>query len=103
MRYSDSHSSKELDTAESTEERLRREVEELKRQLMEQSGLTQAASHHKIWRPSAITLWAIFLAIIAGIVFAFFAGYIPLQRRMAIVRSEALEQEQEQTIQIGRA
>ena len=98
MRYSDSHSSKELDTAESTEERLRREVEELKRQLMEQRGLTQTPLHHKIWRPSTLTLWAIFLASIAGMVFAFFAGYIPLQRRMAIVRSEAQEQEQEQTV-----
>jgi RND family efflux transporter MFP subunit len=98
MRYSDSHSSKELDPAESTEEKLRREVEELKRQLMEQRGLVQTPMHHKTWHPSATTLWAILLAIIAGIVFAFFAGYIPLQRRMAIVRSEALEQEQEQTV-----
>jgi RND family efflux transporter MFP subunit len=97
MRYSEPHSSEELHRSESTEEQLRREVEELKRQLVEQRGLTHA-SHHKVWRPSAITLWAIFLALIACIVFAFFAGYIPLQRRMAIVRSEALEQEQEQTI-----
>src|ERR1051326_4723752 len=97
MRYSESHSSEDLDRAENTEAQLRREVEELKRQLMEQRGLIHA-SHHKVWRPSAITLWAIFLALVAGIVFAFFAGYIPLQRRMAIVRSEAQEQEQEQTI-----
>ena len=65
---------------------------------MEQRGLTQTPLHHKIWRPSTLTLWAIFLASIAGMVFAFFAGYIPLQRRMAIVRSEAQEQEQEQTV-----
>ena len=96
MRYSDSHSSEELDGVETTEEKLRKEVEDLKRQLMEQKGLVHTPSHHKVWRPSAITMWAIFLAIIAGIVFAFFAGYIPLQRRMAIVRSEAQEQEQEQ-------
>ena len=43
-------------------------------------------------------MWAIFLAIIAGIVFAFFAGYIPMQRRMEIVRNEAAEQEQEQAL-----
>jgi RND family efflux transporter MFP subunit len=98
MRYSDSHSSKELDSAESTEENLRKEIEDLKRQLIEQRGLIQTPSNHRIWRPSAITLWAIFLAIAAGIVFAFFAGYIPLQRRMAIIRSEAQEQEQEQTV-----
>src|SRR5262249_35687582 len=97
MRYSESQSPEDLDRAESTETQLRREVDELKRQLMEQRGLIHA-SHHKIWRPSAMTMWAIFLALIAGIVFAFFAGYIPLQRRMAIVRSEAQEQEQEQTV-----
>ena len=99
MRYSESHSPEELDRPDSTEEQLRREVEELKRQLMEQRGLIHAShASHKVWRPSAITMWAIFLAVIAGIVFAFFAGYIPLQRRMAIVRSEAREQEQEQTV-----
>jgi RND family efflux transporter MFP subunit len=98
MRYSESHPSKDLDTGESSEEKLRREVADLKRQLMEQRGIVQTLSHHKIWRPSAVTLWAIFLAIIAVIVFAFFAGYIPLQRRMAIVRSDALEQEQEQNV-----
>jgi RND family efflux transporter MFP subunit len=96
MRYSERHSPEELDRSDSTEEQLRREIEELKRQLMEQRGLIH--SSHKVWRPSAITMWSIFLAVIAGIVFAFFAGYIPLQRRMAIVRSEALEQEQEQTV-----
>src|SRR5579883_1849325 len=95
MRYSDS--SNELDRAETNEERLRKEVEDLKRQLVEQKGLVHA-SQHKVWRPSAITMWAIFLGIVAGIVFAFFAGYIPLQRRMAIARSEAQEQEQEQNI-----
>jgi RND family efflux transporter MFP subunit len=98
MRYSDSHSSKELDEAETTEEKLRKELEDVKRQLMEQKGLVHTPSHHKIWHPSAITLWAIFLTMVAGIVFAFFAGYIPLQKRMAIVRSEAQEQEQEQAV-----
>src|SRR5579862_4285724 len=98
MRYSDSHSSEELDGAATTEEKLRQELDDLKRQLMEQKALVHAPSHHKVWRPSAVTMWALFLAIVAAIVFAFFAGYIPLQRRMAIVRSEAQEQEQEQNV-----
>jgi RND family efflux transporter MFP subunit len=98
MRYSESHPSKERDVAETTEDKLRKELEELKRQLMEQKGLVQKPSHSKIWHPSGITLWTIFLAMIASIVVAFFAGYIPLQRRMTIVRSEAQEQEQEQAI-----
>jgi RND family efflux transporter MFP subunit len=94
MRYSESHPSKDLDT----EEKLRQELEELKRQLMEQKGLAQSPGHNRIWHPSAITLWSIFLAIIALIVFAFFAGYIPLQKRMEIIRSEAQQQEQEQEL-----
>jgi len=98
MRYSEPHRSEERDVTENTEEKLRREVEELKRQLMVQKGLVHTPSHSKIWHPSGITLWSIFLGIIALIVFAFFAGYIPLQKRMAVIRSEAQEQEQEQAI-----
>ena len=98
MRYSEPHPSEERDVTETTEEKLRREVEELKRQLLVQKGLVQTPSQGKIWHPSGITLWSILLGIIALIVFAFFAGYIPLQKRMAIIRSEAQEQEQEQAV-----
>jgi RND family efflux transporter MFP subunit len=81
--------------SESTEENLRKEVEELKRQLMEQKALVHAPAHTgKIWHPSSVTIWALFLGIIVLIVFAFFAGYIPLQKRMATIRADAQEQEQ---------
>ena len=98
MRYSESHPSKEIDVEQTTEEKLRKEVEDLKRQLMEQKGLVHAPAHTKIWHPSPITLWAIFLAFIGLVVFAFFTGYIPMQRRTEIVRSEAQEQADEQTV-----
>src|SRR5229473_1954998 len=83
--------------SETTEEKLRKEVEELKRQLMEQKALIHGPSElltGKLWHPSGITLWSIFLGMIVLIVFAFFAGYIPLQKRMAVIRTEAQEQGQ---------
>jgi RND family efflux transporter MFP subunit len=83
--------------SETTEEKLRKEVEELKRQLMEQKALIHGPSEPltgKMWHPSGITLWCIFLGMIALIVFAFFAGYIPLQKRTAVIRSDAQEQGQ---------
>jgi len=99
--------------SESTEENLRKEVEELKRQLMEQKALIDGpagpagpAHAGKIWHPSSITIWALFLGIIVLIVFAFFAGYVPLQKRMATIRADAQEQEQSlprvEVIQVGR-
>jgi len=74
-----------------TEEQLRREIEDLKRQLQ-----TQKAEHGpaKLWHPSALTIWAIFLTVTVLIVIAFFAGYIPLQKRNTLIRNEAQEQEQ---------
>jgi RND family efflux transporter MFP subunit len=80
--------------SETEEEKLRKEVEELKRQLMEQKALIHGPSGSKVWHPSRITMWSIFLAMIVLIVFAFFAGYIPLQKRMAVIRTEAQQQGQ---------
>ena len=92
--------------SETEEERLRKEVEELKRQLMEQRALVHGPLPGKFWHPSATTLWSICLGIIVLIAFAFFAGYLPLQRRMAAIRSETQEQEQAlpraEVIQVGR-
>jgi RND family efflux transporter MFP subunit len=88
----------ETTAAESTEARLRRENEELKRQLLEhQRGANGAnPSHHpaRLWHPSALTLWAIALAVAAAIVVAFFAGYIPLRKRDAVIRTLARDQEE---------
>jgi multidrug efflux pump subunit AcrA (membrane-fusion protein) len=83
--------------SETEEEKLRKEIEELKRQLMEQKALIHGPHqpvHGKVWRPSRITMWSIFLAMIVLIVLAFFAGYIPLQKRMALIRTEAQERGQ---------
>jgi RND family efflux transporter MFP subunit len=87
---------REIDLAETTEERLRKEIEDLKRQLREQknpdtahAGLTATP-----WHPSSITLWSICLGVAVLIILGFFAGYIPLQRRQNLIRQQALEQEQ---------
>ncbi len=83
------------DALETTEQRLRRENEELKRQLLEHQRLAHAPrTAPKLWHPSALTLWAIVLAVSAAAVVAFFAGYIPLRKRDAVIRNLAREQEQ---------
>jgi RND family efflux transporter MFP subunit len=91
---------------ETTEEQLRKQVEDLKRQLREQRRLEspRAAKH---WRPSGLTITAIFLAVAVLIVIAFFAGYIPLQKRESLIQAEAVEQEHAllrvEVIQVGRS
>jgi RND family efflux transporter MFP subunit len=76
----------------SEEERLRRENLELKRRLHE---LQKPAEGQPavLWRPSATTIWAIFLAACVLTVVAFLAGYLPLQKRRALVIAEEQEQE----------
>jgi RND family efflux transporter MFP subunit len=83
----------DIDLAHSTEERLRRENEALRRQLAEQRA-EHGASPGGLWHPSGLTIAVIFLAITLAVVAAFFAGYIPLQKRQAIIRSEARDVEQ---------
>jgi RND family efflux transporter MFP subunit len=83
------------DTAETAEDRLRRENEELKRQLLEYRGSARPAPHAaRLWHPSAITIWAIALVVVAAIVVAFLAGYIPLKKRDAVIVDLAHEREQ---------
>src|SRR5215472_823978 len=88
------------------EEQLRKQVEDLKRQLREQKRLESphAAKH---WRPSGLTITAIFLAVSVLIVIAFFAGYIPLQKRESLIQAEAIEEAHAlprvEVIQVGRA
>jgi len=99
-----------MDPAE-TAERLRREVEELKRQLHQQKEAGRGGSHPgpggQLWHPSGLTIAVLFLAVTILIVGAFFAGYIPLQKRNAIIRGEASQQEQAlprvAVIQVGRS
>jgi RND family efflux transporter MFP subunit len=83
---------------ETTEERLRKENEELKRELQEQKrqphGSPHATPSAKMWHPSSLTLWSITLGVVLLIVAAFFAGYIPLQKRENVIRTQAREQEE---------
>jgi len=103
MRYTEPNQPEEITAPGSTEEQLRREVEDLKRQLREQHGQssTHGAPHGltthapaKHWNPSATTIWTLFLGVIVVIVVAFFAGYIPLQKRNAVINSLAQEYDQ---------
>ena len=97
MRYTEPNQPEEITVQENTEEQLRKQVEDLKRQLREQKGLVDGSAHtalSKPWRPSAVTIWALFLGAVVLLVVAFFAGYIPLQKRNALIGSQAQEQEQ---------
>jgi RND family efflux transporter MFP subunit len=89
------------------EERLRRENFELKRQLQE---LQAPAGHRQsgaLWRPSATTIWAIFLAACVLIAVAFLAGFVPLQKRRALIVAEELADERSlprvEVIEVKRA
>jgi RND family efflux transporter MFP subunit len=96
MRHSEPDQPKSQAVEETTEERLRRENEELKRQLAEQKRPAHgqhAALSGKVWHPSAVTIWSIALLIAVLIVAAFFAGYIPLQKRESLIQTQAREQE----------
>jgi RND family efflux transporter MFP subunit len=96
---------------ETTEDRLRKENEELKRQLQEQKRMAHGSTHAgpggKMWHPSSITVWSIALLITLLIVTAFFAGYIPLQKRDSVIRSQAREQEEAlprvDVLEVGRS
>ena len=89
----------------SVEEQLRREIEDLKRQLQRQSS--HEASHAgQVWRPSGVTIAALFLGVTVLLAVAFLAGYIPLQKRTTVIRREAAEREQGvprvDVIEVGR-
>src|SRR5258706_2018211 len=97
MRYTEPNQPEEIPVREATEEKLRREIEDLKRQLNEQKGLAHGGKQSplpKLWHPSAITIWSLLLGALVLLVVAFFAGYIPLQKRNTLIRSEAQEQDQ---------
>src|SRR6516162_7398884 len=59
------------------------------------------------WRPSRLTITFIFLISAILIAIAFFAGYIPLQKRETLLQSEAVQQGQAlprvEVIQVSRA
>ena len=88
------------------EERLRRENEALKRQIENLKAPSDAAPP-KVWHPSAITIWSIFLALIVLTAVAFLAGYMPLKKRQELILNEAQEQERAlprvEVIEVGRS
>src|SRR5215469_12832723 len=85
-------------------EDLKRQIEELKR-----AGPSSAktGATENVWRPSATTIWAIFLAALVLVAVAFLSGYIPLAKRRTVIASEAREQEHTlqrvEVIEVGRA
>jgi RND family efflux transporter MFP subunit len=90
--------SREPESVQSVEEQLLLENLELKRQLQElkrpASGHSAAGPSVHLWRPSPITIWAIGLGVVALLIIAFFAGYIPLEKQKAVIAGEALSREQ---------
>src|SRR5215472_1956205 len=81
---------------EPDQENLLRENEELRRQIRElktNGNGPHAALPAMVWHPSAITIWAIFLAAIILTVVAFFSGYLPLRKQREIIAAEAREQD----------
>jgi RND family efflux transporter MFP subunit len=79
-----------------TEESLRRENEELRRQLEAlRSADTALApfSGRPGWSPSKTTIFALTLFALTLIVVAFLAGYLPMQHRRSIVVADAHRQE----------
>ncbi len=75
-----------------TEQQLRREVEELKRQLGLRARPPAGVPPIR-WRPSGTTISALLLGFLVLLVGAFVAGYMPLQKREATLRAEAQAEE----------
>jgi RND family efflux transporter MFP subunit len=75
---------------ETSEEGLRRQVEDLTKQLDEEKRKT---SHEKPRHPSHATLWLIGCLTLVAIGGAFVFGYLPRQKREGIIVAEAKEQQ----------
>jgi len=96
---------------ETAEERLRRQNRELQHELQELKSLLHreapGAPAGNRWHPSSLTIWAIFLGVTVLVVIAFFAGYLPLQGRRAVIASEAHEEQRAlprvDVMQVGRS
>ncbi len=99
--------SHDVGLAENTEERLRREVEDLRRQLRQRDDAGDAGHVEKPWNPSAVTMWSLFLGVAVLIAIAFFAGYLPMQKRTLLLNNEARQQEESlpraEVITVGRS
>jgi RND family efflux transporter MFP subunit len=91
----------------STEEQLRKENQELRQRLQELQPASHAARPAQIWHPSRLTIVSIALVVVVVLVTAFLGGYIPLQKRKALIVSEAHEQEEAlprvEVVEVGRS
>jgi RND family efflux transporter MFP subunit len=76
-----------MNDTSSTEDRLRSEIEDLKRQLES----AQHSGHPAQRRPSAGTLVLLALVLTALIVVGFFVGYLPRQKREQVLAAESKE------------
>ena len=76
---------------ESSEERLRKEIEGLKRQIEEHKRAAPPPAHHaaKPPRPSRTSLWLLAIVVTVLIVAAFLFGYLPRRSRVDMIDSEA--------------
>ena len=86
----------ELKTAalnENTEERLRAEIEELKKRLDERHrhGGDSHGNHGQHRRPSGRTMWLLAALVVVFIIAAFFTGYLPQTSRQTALAKEAKE------------
>src|SRR5271155_723320 len=96
---------------ETGEDALRRQNRDLQRQLQELKSSMHNGSHGtaaaRYWRPSGVTIWAIFLGLVILTVVAFFAGYLPLESRRAVIAGESREEQRAlprvEVIQVGRS
>lgn len=90
--------STETEDGSTQEQELRREVEELRRKLYEhQLLLDERAGTHtavKPGRPSSTAIWALGLLVLVIAAVAFFAGYLPREKREETVAAEVSTQEQ---------
>jgi RND family efflux transporter MFP subunit len=78
--------------ADLTKQELEWQIEELKRRLREERERNAGAPPNR-WKPSGITITALLLIVVVLFAGAFYAGYVPLQKREALIRSEADDRE----------
>ena len=86
MRYT------EPDSPPAADESLRLENQRLRQELERLRGTGHPDAPHKIWKPSAVTIWAIFLVACVLAVIAFFAGYIPMHANREVIAAEARQE-----------